>query len=150
MTSLRNIITASVVAGIFSLHPSLNKGDNPITDLQHYVYGNSLNISTNNTINRNLLEIKWLCETNDTPCSDLIIYSKGIQINEIPSVKGNQKLIVSYKNKVIGEIPQSKTSKNQSHDYNINFSADKNTLFFKGEIIGPSPHQGAPVTIASL
>ncbi|MDG1476863.1 MAG: hypothetical protein P8Q14_06930 [Vicingaceae bacterium] len=150
MTSLRNIITASVVAGIFALHPSLNKGDNPITDLQHYVYGNSLNISTNNTINRNLLEIKWLCETNDTPCSDLIIYSKGFQINEIPSVKGNQKLIVSYKNKIIGEIPQSKTSKNQSHDYNINFSADKNTLFFKGEIIGPSPHQGAPVTIASL
>lgn len=150
MTSLRTIITTSIVATVFALHPSLNKGDTPITNLQYYVYGNSLNISTNSTINRNLLEVNWLCETNETPCNDLIIFKNGIQINEIPSVKGNQKLVVLYDNEIIGEIHQNKTSKNQAHDYNINFSSNNNTLFFKGEIIGPSPHHRAPVTIASL
>ena len=150
MTLTKNIIVLTLFAGVFALHPSLNKGDTPITSLQHYVYGNTLNVSTNNTINSKLLEIKWLCETSNTPCKDLIIYSNGTQVNEIPSVKGNQKLVVLYQGKMIGEIPQTKTNKNQSHEYNISFSADKNTLFFKGKIIGPSPYQGAPVTIASL
>jgi hypothetical protein len=150
MTSIRNIITASIVAGVFALHPSLNKGDNPITDLQHFVYGNALNISTNNIANRNLLEVKWLCETNETPCNDLVIFKNGIQINEIPSVKGNQKLIILFNGNLVGEIHQNKSNKNQAHDYNINFSSEDNTLIFKGEIIGPSPHQGASTTIASL
>ena len=150
MTSIRNIITASIVAGIFALHPSLNKGDTPITDLQHLIYGNSLNITTNNTINRNLLTVKWLCETYKTPCNDLVIFKNGIQVNDIPSVKGNQKLVTLYKGVVIGEIFQNKTTKNQAHDYNISFSSEKGTVIFKGEIIGPSPHLRASAIMASL
>jgi hypothetical protein len=150
MTLIRNIITTSIVAVIFALHPSLNKGDTPITYLQHFVYGNALNISTNNTIDRDLLTVKWLCETNETPCNDLVIFKNGIQTNEIPSVKGNQKLVILYNGEIVGEIPQHKTTENQSHDYNINFSKDNNTLIFKGEILGPSPHSGNPTTIASL
>ena len=79
-----------------------------------------------------------------------MIFKNGIQTNEIPSVKGNQKLVVLYKGEIIGEIRQNKTTENQAHDYNINFSSDNDTLSFKGEIIGPSPHHGASVTIASL
>tara|TARA_B100000809_G_scaffold265146_1_gene323069 strand:+ start:1213 stop:1665 length:453 start_codon:yes stop_codon:yes gene_type:complete len=150
MTSIRNIITASIVAGVFALHPSLNKGDTPITDLQHFVYGNVLNISTNNTTNRSLLEVIWLCETNETPCKDLVIFKNGVQINDIPSVKGNQKLVVLYNGELVGEIHQNKSNKNQAHDYNINFSSEENTLFFKGEIVGPSPHQEASIAMASL
>ena len=151
MTSIRNIITISIVAGVFALHPSLNKGNTPITDLHYFVYGNALNISTNNTINRNLLEVKWFCETNETPCNDLVIFKNGIQVNEIPSVRGNQKLVVLYKGQKIVEIPQNKTTENQAHEYNLNFSINNNNiLFLKGEILGPSPHQGASVIMASL
>jgi len=150
MTFLKNIITTTLVAGIFALHPSLNKGNTPITSLQHFVYGNSLNISTNNPVDKNLLEVKWLCETKSTPCNDLVIFKNGIQVNEIPSVKGNQKLVVFYKDEIIGEILQNKSTENQAHEYNINFSIKNNTILFKGDIIGPSPHHGTSVTIASL
>jgi len=150
MTSIRNIITTSIVVGVFALHPSLNKGDTPITYLQHFVYGNALNISINNTINRNLLEVKWLCETNETPCNDLVIFKNGTQVNEIPSVKGNQKLIILYNGDLVGEIYQNKTVKNQAHDYNINFSSKDNTIVFKGEIIGPSPQYEGSEIIAAL
>jgi hypothetical protein len=114
MFNLKSILTTLIIAGVFALHPSLNKGNNPITNLQHFVYGNSLNISTNKTINRNLLEVKWLCETNDTPCSDLDIFRNGAQTNEIPSVKGNQKLVLFYAGEKIGEIHQKKICQKSS------------------------------------
>lgn len=150
MTFLKNISTVIIVLGVFALHPSLNKGNTPITSLQHFVYGNTLNISTNNSINKNLLEVKWLCDTQSEPCTELVIFRNGIQVNKIPSAKGNQKLVVFYNKELIGEIPQTKTSKNQAHDYNLSFSKKDNQLVFKGEIIGPSPHQETEVIVASL
>lgn len=150
MTSIKNILSIALVAGIFSLHPSLNKGNTPITYLQHFVYGNSLDISTNNIIDKTLIEVKWVCETQNITCKDLIIFKDGKQINDIPSEQGNQKLIVYYNQNKIGEVPQNKTNKQQSHQYNIELLSKKNSLFFSGEIIGPSPYKGRPTTIASL
>ena len=150
MISIKNILSITLVAGIFALHPSLNKGNTPITYLQHFVYGNSLAISTNNAIDKNLLEVKWICETQNIACTDLVIFKNGKQINDIPSEKGNQKLVVYYNNTKIGEIPQNKTSKEQAHQYNIELLSKNNSLFFNGEIIGPSPYKGRPTTILSV
>lgn len=150
MTLFKNILSTILITGIFVLHPSLNKGDTPITYLQHLVYGNSLNISTNTTIDKSQLEIKWMCETQNTACMDLVIFKDGKQINSIPSEKGNQKLIVYYNQKFIGEISQNKTSKKQAHQYKIELLSKNNSLFFKGEIIGPSPYKGPPTTMLSV
>mgnify|MGYP000344938898 FL=1 len=148
---MKTLVSISIFAAIFALHPSLNKGNNPITDLQHLVYGNALNISTNKAINRDLLEIRWLCEDNEAPCKDLIIFKNGSQINKIPSIKGMQQLRIFYNGKLVGKMLQHKLAKNQAHDYNIRFVKDnKDTLLLKGEIVGPSPYQFTPTIIAAL
>jgi len=150
MSLYKNILTGFFVVGIFALHPSLNKGDNPITHLQHLVYGNSLKISTSSAINKKALEIKWICKTQNITCEDLVIFKNGKQINDIPSEKGQQKLIVFYNNNKIGEVSQTKTSENQAHQYNIELLSKNNLLYFSGHITGPSPHKGRTTTIASL
>jgi len=150
MTLFKNIIYSILFAGIFALHPSLNKGESPITYLQYFVYGNSLNVSTNATIDKNLLEIKWICETQNIVCKDLVIFKNGRQINGIPFEKGDQKLVVFYNQNKVGEIPQHKTIEKQSHQYKVELSAKNNSLFFNGEIIGPASYHGPSVTIASL
>ena len=146
----KNTLTFLLVLGIFALHPSLNKGRTPITYLQHLVYGNSLNISTNSAINKNLLEVKWMCETQNIICRDLVIYKNGKQINDIPSEKGKQRLIVYYNKSKIGEISQNKTTESQAHQYNIELLSKNKSLFFSGEIIGPSPYKGPPTSILSV
>jgi len=150
MTLIKNILASFLIVGIFALHPSLNKGNTPITYLQYYVYGNTLNLSTNNSIDKNLLEIKWVCEAKNTNCKDLVIYKNGKQINDIPSERGNQKLIVIYNQHQIGEVSQDKTSAKQANQYNIELLSQNNSLFFKAEIIGPSPYNGRSTTVASL
>ena len=148
-SSIKNILSISLVAGIFALHPSLNKGNTPITYLQHLVYGNSLDVSTNSSINKKLLEVKWICETQNITCTDLVIFKNGKQINDIPSEKGNQKLVVYYNNVKIGEIIQNKLIGEQAHQYKIELLSKNNSLLFNGEIVGPSPYKGRPTTILS-
>ncbi len=150
MTLFKNILSTVLVTGIFALHPSLNKGDTPITYLQHFVYGNSLDISTNGTIDESLLEIKWVCETEHIACKDIVIFKDGKQVNDIPSEKGNQKLVIYYDENKIGEVPQNKTNEKQAHQYRIELLSKNNSLFFSGEIIGPSPYKGRPTTILSV
>jgi hypothetical protein len=150
MTLVKNILTAVLVTGIFALHPSLNKGNTPITYIQHFVYGNTLDVSTNSSIDKSLIEIKWICEDDETDCKDLTIFKNGKQLNDIPSEKGAQKLVVYYDNNKIGEIPQSKAIKRQAHQYKIELLSKNNSLFFNGEIIGPSPYKGRPTTILSV
>ncbi|PCJ22795.1 MAG: hypothetical protein COA97_12955 [Flavobacteriales bacterium] len=150
MTLFKNILSTILITGIFALHPSLNKGETPITYLQYFVYGNSLDISTSNTIDKNLLEIRWMCKTQNIACKDLVIFKNGKIINAIPSEKGNQKLVVYYNHRKVGEIPQNKTIKAQAHQYRIELLSKNNSLFFKGEIIGPSPYKGRPTTILSV
>ena len=150
MTLFKNILSTILVTGIFALHPSLNKGETPITYLQYFVYGNSLDISTNSAIDKSLLEVKWVCETENVACKDLVIFKNGKQINDIPSAKGDQKLVVFYNENMIGEVPQHKTIEKQAHQYNIELLSKNNSLFFNGEIIGPSPYKGRPTTILSV
>lgn len=153
MSNIKNIFVLLGVLGIFALHPSLNKKGSPVTYLQYMVYGNSLEVSYNDAIDLSQVQIKWVCETQTAVCNDLIIYENGKQINEIPFEKGNQKLVVYYKDNKIGEIDQNKTSSNQAHQYKIDLLANNNGLFFNGEIIGPSSSKGPSIkipTIASL
>ncbi|OFY89359.1 MAG: hypothetical protein A3K10_17775 [Bacteroidetes bacterium RIFCSPLOWO2_12_FULL_31_6] len=150
MTYFKNILSSLLIVGIFALHPSLNKGETPFTYLQHFVYGNSLTISTNSAINKNLLEVKWICETQNITCKDLVVYKNGKQINDIPSERGKQKLIVFYNQNKIGEISQNKTTEKQAHQYNIELLSKNESLFFSGEIIGPSPYKGPPTSILSV
>lgn len=150
MTLFKNILSIILVTGIFALHPSLNKGENPITYLQYFVYGNSLKISTNSAIDKNLIEIKWFCETQNITCKDLVIFKDGEQINDIPSEKGNQKLIVYYNQHKIGEVSQHKLIEEQAHQYNIELLSKNNSLFFNGEIAGPSPYKGRATSILSV
>ena len=150
MTLLKSIIYPAIVFGILALHPSLNKGNSPITLLQHYAYGNSLSVSTNSSINKKLIKIKWVCKTANESCKNLIVYKNGKCVNEIPSNQGLQTLVVYYNDKIIGKLPQFKETANQSHQYYIELLSENNSFFFKGEINGPSSFRGASKTIASL
>jgi hypothetical protein len=150
MTLFKNIISSTIFLGIFALHPSLNKGDTPITTFQHFVYGNSLNVTTNNSIDKKFLEVKWICKIANDTCKNLTVFKNGKQINEIPSKKGSQKLAIFYKGIEIGELPQNKKSRFQAHQFNIELLSKDNSLFFRGNIKGPTPYNGAPVTIATL
>ena len=150
MSNLKNIIVIIGVIGIFALHPSLNKNGSPASYLQYLVYGNTLNVNYSNTIESSDLQIKWVCETQTASCKDLVIYQNGKQINEIPFEKGNQKLIIFYKENKIGEITQNKKTSKQAHEYKVDLISRNNQLLFNGEIIGPSPYKGPARTIASL
>ena len=150
MTYFKHIFVSLGVVSIFALHPSLNKGNSPVTYFQYLVYGNSLNVTYNDAVDLSLLQIKWECESESVICSDMMIYENGKQINKIPFEKGTQKLVVYYNNNRIGEVTQNKTTKKQAHQYKINLSAKNNSLFFNGDIIGPSPHRGPYVTSVSL
>ncbi len=150
MTLFKNTLSIILVLSILALHPSLNKGNTFITDFQHFVYGNSLSVSASENIDKKLLQIKWVCESKDVLCKDVVVYRNGKQINKIPSEKGNQILLVYYNGKMIGEIPQNKRIKNQSHQYSVELLSKNNSLFFKGDIMGPVSYKGYPVVIASL
>jgi hypothetical protein len=139
MTIFKNILTAVLVIGIFALHPSLNKGETPITYLQYFVYGNSVKLSYNATINKDKIFVKWACEDKNLDCNELIIYDKGEKINEIPFERGNQKLEVYYNNMLIGTLNQNKLIRAQAHNYNIQLNSNAELITFKGEISGPSP-----------
>ena len=141
MISFKNILTAIFVIGIFALHPSLNKGENPITYLHYFVYGNDFNISYNNSIDKDKILIKWACENDNANCKELIIYQNGKKINDIPFEQGNQTLLIYYNNRMIGGLDQNKTNKTQSHQYNINLKAVDELITFNGEIIGPAANK---------
>ena len=138
MTSIKNILTAIFVFGIFALHPSLNKGENPITYLHYFVYGNDFNLSYNQNINREKVLVKWICEDDNANCKELVIFKKGEKINSIPFEQGNQALFIYYSNKLVGTLSQNKLSKSQSHQYNVKLTAKENLITLKAEVIGPS------------
>ncbi|MCO6500853.1 MAG: hypothetical protein J5I47_10805 [Vicingus serpentipes] len=150
MIHLKNIFVVLSVIGVFALHPSLNKGETPITYFQYLVYGNSLDVVSSNTIDLELLEIKWVCAEKDVMCSDMIIFKEGKQVNGIPFEKGSQSLVVYYAGNKVGEISQDKIAKKQAHQYKVELLAKNNRLFFNGEIQGPSPYKGPLITISSV
>lgn len=138
MNNIKNILTAVFIVGIFALHPSLNKGESPITYLHYFVYGNDFNISYNGSIEKDKVIVKWACESIDADCKELIIYQEGKKINEIPFEKGSQSLLVYYGNRLVGKLNQEKTTKIQSHQYNIKLKTNADLIVFDGEIIGPA------------
>ena len=150
MSNLKNIFVILGVVSIFALHPSLNKNGSPISYLQYLVYGNSLDVSCCNSIDINDIQIKWVCETQTALCNDLIVFEKGIQVNDIPFEKGQQQLLVFYKGNKIGELDQNKITSKQAHQYQINILSNNNSLFFNGEIVGPASYTSPARTIAYL
>lgn len=136
MITIKNILTTIIVIGIFSLHPSLNKG--PISYLHHFVYGNQFSVNVND-VDPHQISVKWSCENFQSNCKELIIYEKGKMINEIPFEKGVQQLTVYYNDRLIGTLKQHKEDKNQAHRYSFSISSDDEHINFKGEISGPSP-----------
>lgn len=138
MTSLKNILTAVFVIGIFALHPSLNKGESPITYLHYFVYGNDFNLSYSGDIDKEKVMVKWVCENTNANCKELVIYKNGKKINDIPFEKGNQALSIYYNNRLVGTIHQEKTNKIQAHQYKVSLKAASNLILLDGEIIGPA------------
>lgn len=147
MSILKNILTITVVAGILVLHPSLNKGDTPISFLQHLVYGNTLTLDLSSSIDSKAMRVVWV---NETLNAELVVFEKGEMINEVPSEIGNQKLLVYYFDSYIGEIQQEKTKKYQAHQYHVKLSSKNNTVFFNGEIEGPASYKSPSVTIPHM
>jgi len=146
MNLIKNILTISVVAGILVLHPSLNKGDTPITYLQYLVYGNSFNLDLSPTINKEQVSVVWVNHMKE----ELVLVKRGKKINDIPYKEGEQQLVVYYQNRLIGKIEQNKSSKLQSHQYNLKLSSKNNTVFFNGEIIGPASYKSPLITIPHI
>ena len=140
MISFRDILSAIIVLSVFALHPSLNKGDTPVTYLHYLVYGNTVNVSYNNTIDKNKIIVKWECENQYIDCTELTIIKNGKQINKVPFEQGNQKLVVYYDGRMVGNLPQEKAIKNHAHKYTIDLKAKSNLITFKGNISGPSPN----------
>lgn len=141
MISFKNILTAVFVIGIFALHPSLNKGENPITYLHYFVYGNDFNLSYNNSIDKNKVLIKWACENDNVNCKELVIYQNCKKINDIPFENGNQALLVYYNNRIVGVLNQNKIIKTQAHQYKINLQANSELITLNAEIIGPAANK---------
>jgi hypothetical protein len=147
MNLIKNILTISVVTGILVLHPSLNKGDTPISYLQYLVYGNSLTLDLSPTIDNKAIKVLWV---NEEMNEELVVFEKGKIINEVPSEIGAQKLLVYYFDSFIGEIQQEKNKKYQAHQYHIKLSSKNNTVFFNGEIEGPANYKSPSVTIPHM
>lgn len=147
MNILKNILLYSCISTIFVLHPGLNKGNNFITELQYYVYGNSLELLINSEINTNRLSVIWKSIEDD---SEVIIYTNGEEINKIPSATGEQKLVVYYNNRIIGKIDHYKSTKNQAHKYHLSINSKNDAVFFKGEVIGPSAFKSPATTTLPL
>jgi len=119
MKSAKNIICYVTFFSVFILHPSLNRGENLITHLQYLVYGNSIDLSYDDSIDKNEIDVK---------------------VNKIPFEVGNQKLVVYYKNRMIGTLTQNKSIRKQAHQYSIRLKyKERNALIFNGKITGPSP-----------
>lgn len=142
MNFIKNILLYTCISAIFVLHPGLNKGDNIITEIQHFVYGNSLELLVNSEINKNQLQVIWESEEDG---STILIYENGRELNEIPSATGEQKINVYYNHKLIGKIEHYKPIKNQAHKYHLSINSKNQAIFFKGEILGPS-HIKSPAT----
>lgn len=147
MNILKNILLYAGISAIFILHPSLNKGNNFITELQYLVYGNSLELLTNSEINTNKLSIVWQSVEEN---SEVIIYRLGEEINKIPSAIGEQKIFVYYNNKMIGKVDYFKSIKNQAHKYLLSINLKNQSIFFKGEIFGPSAFKSPATTTLPL
>lgn len=142
MNFIKNILLYSSISAIFVLHPGLNKGDNIITEIQNFVYGNSLELLVNSEINKNQLQVIWESKEDK---SSILIYENGKEINKIPSSIGNQRIVVLYNHNVIGKIEHYKPTKNQAHKYNLSINSKNQAIFFKGEILGPA-HIKSPAT----
>lgn len=138
MFTFKNIFTTVIIATIFSLHPSLNKG--PISYLHYIVYGNDINLNLSE-IDLHQISVKWSCENFESDCKELVIYKNGEKINDIPFEKGLQQIAVYYNNKLIGTLQQNKEYKNQAHQYTFFISSDEENIKFKGEISGPAPSE---------
>lgn len=147
MNIVKNILLYSCISAIFVLHPGLNKGNNFITELQYFVYGNSMELLLNSEINTNKLSIVWQSAEEN---SEVIVYRHGEEINKIPSATGEQKLVVYYNNKIIGKIDHYKSTKNQAHKYLLSINSKSDAVFFKGEVIGPSAFKSPATTTLPL
>lgn len=139
MGFLKNTIVFFCLGFIFALHPSLNKGHTPITYIQYLVYGNTLQLSYDNFVNKNNIKIKWECENNEANCKELLIYNRGKKVNDIPFEKGKQQLVVYYSNVKVGILYQNKRYGKQAHKYIVSLNSDLNHVLMKGIIEGPSP-----------
>ena len=147
MNIIKNILTISVVTGILVLHPSLNKGDTPISYLQYLVYGNSFTLDLSPSIDNEAIKVLWI---NEVLNEELVVFENGKIVNEVPSEIGNQKLLVYYFDNYIGEIQQEKIKKYQAHQYHIKLSSKNNTVFFNGEIEGPASYKSPSITIPHM
>ncbi len=139
MNFVKHILIYSGISAIVLLHPSLNKGNNFITKLQHYVYGNSFFMNVNPDINTTNLKVLWVGIEKNKEIKKLLIYLNGKEINNIPPALGQEQLIVYYNNHIVGKINHTVTAQDQSHQYNLSISSKNGAIFFKGEINGPSP-----------
>lgn len=136
---------------VLLLHPSMNKGDkNPITYLHYLMYDNSFQLNIGNEIDKSDLKIVWENFIDSSNYSDLVIYEHGKTVNQIPFAKGKQQLLVFYKNSYIGRIEQYKEVKEQVHQYLVKLSSRNNTIFFNGEVYGPTPYNSPAITVPNI
>lgn len=129
------------------MHPSLNKGDTPISYLQYLVYGNSFTLDLSPSIDNKALKVIW---SKGIEGKELVIFENGKILNEVPAEIGNQKLLVYYQESYVGEIQQDKIKKFQAHQYHVKLSSKNNTVFFNGEIEGPASYKSPSVTIPHM
>lgn len=128
------------------MHPSLNKENSPIAYLQYLAYGNSFTIDLSPSIDNEQIEVFWTNEQDE----EVVVFEKGKKVNEIPSKKGSQKIVVYYLGNYIGEMEQYKDKEYQAHQYRIKLSSKNNTVFFNGEIEGPASYKSPAVTIPHM
>lgn len=139
MEQLKNIFLYLFAFSVLLLHPSLNSEKNPLSCIHYFAYGNTFKLKFDDSIDKEKLYIKWICENQDADCKELAIFEGGKKVNTIPFESGKQELIVYYNNKMIGQLKQTKTKEKHAHAYFVNLnSIHNNAIEFKGEITGPS------------
>ncbi|PKP47150.1 MAG: hypothetical protein CVT95_06020 [Bacteroidetes bacterium HGW-Bacteroidetes-12] len=152
MRYFKNILLSILVFGVFALHPSMNKQENPFSYLHYLAYGNSLKLKYDSTIDKNQITIKWICEKEAISCKEIIIMKDGRKLNSIPFEIGKQQLVVFYQNKMVGTIQQNKLVKNQAHSYYLELIANEllNSIEFKGTVFGPAASDSYSLTTTNL
>lgn len=147
MEQLKNIFLYLFAFSVLLLHPSLNSEKNPLSCIHYFAYGNTFKLKIDDSIDKEKLYIKWICENQDADCKELAIFKGGKKVNTIPFESGKQELIVYYNNKMIGQLKQTKTKEKHAHAYFVNLSSiHNNAIEFKGEITGPSSAVATMVT----
>jgi hypothetical protein len=133
------------------LIPALNGKNKIISYIQYFVYGNVIDIHTDDNLDINKVTLVFKNEKQLTidripsyqdrnpynKAMNVVIFKEGKQIQNIPYDYGKQDVQILYNNIEIGRLGHWQTNKYYSHRYYIHIFYENQKISFTGKIKGP-------------